>query len=50
MQNLVERLQTYNQGRDPRLLALKYTQYYAAQVEQDYRAFCAAFDSGRFSS
>jgi hypothetical protein len=24
MQNLVERLQVYNQGRDPQLLALKY--------------------------
>lgn len=29
---------------------LGYAQYYAAQVEEDYRTFCSAFDSGSFSS
>ena len=28
---------------------LNYAQYYAAQVEKDYRTFCSAFDGGSFS-
>lgn len=43
-------LQEFVQTMDWREVLLKYAQDYAAHVEEDYRTFCAAFDSGRFSS
>lgn len=41
------KLKEFAQAMDWQAALLKYAQSYAAQVEEDYRTFCAAFDSGR---
>jgi uncharacterized protein (DUF2252 family) len=41
-------LREFAQSMDWRAALLNYAQYYAAQVEEDYRTFCSAFDSGAF--
>lgn len=42
-------LQDFAQAPQWREALLKYAQSYAATVEEDYRAFCSAYDSGVFS-
>ena len=41
------KLREFAQAMDWQAALLKYAQSYAAHVEEDYRTFCSAFDSGR---